>query len=664
MFAKLLIANRGEIACRIIRTARRLGIHTVAVYSKADTAARHVLLADEAVGIGAAAAGESYLRIDKIIAAAKATNAAAIHPGYGFLSENAALAAACEAAGRVFVGPPAAAIVAMGSKSTAKQIMEQAGLPLLPGYHGEEQAAKRLQAESIKIGFPVLIKAAAGGGGKGMRVVNTASEFAEALAAAKREALSAFGDDKVLIEKYLRRPRHIEIQIFADTHGNTVHLYERDCSVQRRYQKILEEAPAPGLTESRRRAMAAAAMTAAKAIAYAGAGTVEFIVDERGAFYFMEMNTRLQVEHPVSEFITGQDLVEWQLRVAAGERLPCTQAALSSKGHALEARIYAEDPQQGFLPATGRLAHLRFPDAGLDLRVETGVQEGDHVSVHYDPMLAKLIVWGRDRPSCLRRMARALAATQVVGVSTNTAFLAAIVAHPAFAAGEVDTGFIERYQADLFINAPRADAVILALAALYVLLKRRKTAQHRAAQSSDPASPWQQTNCWRMNLPGREKIHLNDGAVEHEIAVHHKDDEVILSIGGQSFTASGSLGENGALAAHLNESHRRLRVVQEGEQMTIFHDGNSYQLQLISKVATDLAEEAAAGSLKAPMPGKLIQVLVKANDTVKKGTPLIILEAMKMEHTITAPIDGQVAAIHCAAGDMVEDGAQLLVLEE
>ena len=449
MFTKILIANRGEIACRVIKTARRLGISTVAVYSEADATARHVTLADEAVEIGPAPVRDSYLRGDRIIAAAQRTGAAAIHPGYGFLSENAGFAADCTAAGLVFVGPGAAAIRAMGSKSAAKSLIENAGVAVVPGYHGDDQSDDLLRAEADRIGYPVLLKPSAGGGGKGMRVVREASQFDAALAAARREASASFGDVHMLIEKFVTQPRHIEVQVFADAHGNVLHLFERDCSVQRRHQKIIEEAPAPGLTEEQRLTMGQAAVDAAKAVGYLGAGTVEFLVDSGGRFYFMEMNTRLQVEHPVTELVTGQDLVEWQLLVAAGEPLPLSQGDLVINGHAIEARLYAEDPDRDFLPATGHLLHLRYPAAGQHVRIDTGVREGDLVSIHYDPLLAKLIVWDTDRASALRRLQTALRETRVIGVTTNLGFLTTVAAHEVFAAGGVDTGFIDRQRSDL-----------------------------------------------------------------------------------------------------------------------------------------------------------------------------------------------------------------------
>ncbi|HSK40851.1 MAG TPA: acetyl-CoA carboxylase biotin carboxylase subunit, partial [Arenibaculum sp.] len=468
MFSKILIANRGEIACRVIRTARHMGIRTVAVHSEADAGALHVDMADEAWLIGPPPARESYLRIDAILDVARRSGAEAIHPGYGFLSENAAFADACGQAGIVFVGPPADAIRAMGGKSEAKALMEPAGVPLVPGYHGAGQDPELLRREAEAIGFPLLIKASAGGGGKGMRVVAAAGEFDAQLAGARREAASAFGDERVLLEKYLTRPRHVEIQVFADRHGNCVYLFERDCSIQRRHQKVVEEAPAPALPPGTRQRMGEAAVAAARAIGYVGAGTVEFLLDEDGAFYFMEMNTRLQVEHPVTEMITGQDLVEWQFRVAAGEPLPVGQDDLAISGHAIEVRVYAEDPARDFLPQTGRLDHLAFPEPGPHVRIDAGVRAGDRISIHYDPMIAKLIVWDHDRPAAVRRLRAALGATQIAGLNANVGFLSAIAAHPAFLAADLDTRFIERHHADLLPAQAPADATTLALGSLGV----------------------------------------------------------------------------------------------------------------------------------------------------------------------------------------------------
>ncbi|MBL8491832.1 MAG: acetyl/propionyl/methylcrotonyl-CoA carboxylase subunit alpha, partial [Rhodocyclaceae bacterium] len=506
MFDTILIANRGEIACRVIKTARRMGIRTVAVYSEADAGARHVRLADEAVCIGPAAARESYLVADRIVAACRQTGAQAVHPGYGFLSENEEFAETLAANGIVFIGPPVSAIRAMGLKSESKKLMEKAGVPLTPGYHGDDQEPAHLQAQADAIGYPVLIKASAGGGGKGMRAVWKGEEFADALASCQREALSSFGDAHVLIEKYLQRPRHIEIQVFGDSHGNVVHLFERDCSVQRRHQKVLEEAPAPGMTAERRAAMGKAAVDAARAVGYVGAGTVEFIVNQDGSFYFMEMNTRLQVEHPVTEMITGLDLVEWQLRVAAGEPLPLAQEQLSIRGHAVEARIYAEDPDKGFLPSTGRLLHLAPPEESLHVRVDTGVEQGDEITPHYDPMIAKLIVWDETRERALARMLQSLARYRVVGVSNNVGFLSRLVACPAFASADLDTGLIEREQGFLFPGDAEPPAETWLAAALAELLRERRDAQEAAAHDADPFSPWHGRDGWRLNSAARRTL--------------------------------------------------------------------------------------------------------------------------------------------------------------
>ena len=509
MFTKILIANRGEIACRVIKTASRLGIRTVAVFSEADANARHARLADEAVLIGPPAARESYLNIERILDAAKKTGAQAIHPGYGFLSENEDFAGACVANGIVFIGPPVEAIRAMGSKSAAKDLMEKAKVPLVPGYHGEKQEAKFLQSEADRIGYPVLIKASAGGGGKGMRIVSKASEFADALASCKRESASSFGDDRVLIEKYVLRPRHVEIQVFADNHGNCVYLFERDCSVQRRHQKVLEEAPAPGMTEARRRDMGESAVAAARAVGYSGAGTVEFIADQEGRFYFMEMNTRLQVEHPVTEMITGQDLVEWQLRVASDETLPLTQEQLSIRGHALEARIYAEDPDKGFLPSTGRLVHLAPPEESLHVRVDTGVEQSDEITPYYDPMIAKLIVWDQTRELALQRMLQALAEYRIVGVANNVEFLSRLVACPAFAHADLDTGLIERERAFLFPEGGGVPADAYLVARIGDAVARGGDARaSQATRSADPFSPWHLRDGWRLNSSLGAKAHL------------------------------------------------------------------------------------------------------------------------------------------------------------
>ena len=685
MFNRVLIANRGEIACRIIHTAKRLGIRAVAVYSEADVKARHVSLADEAVAIGPAPARDSYLAGEKLVEAAKLAGAEAVHPGYGFLSENAGFAEACETAGIIFVGPPPKAIELMGSKSAARSIMQQAGIPLVPGYHGDNQDEAFLLNEAEKIGFPVLLKASAGGGGRGMRVVTGAAEFGAPLRSAKREALGAFNDDRMLLEKYLEKPRHIEIQVFCDNHGNAVHLFERDCSIQRRHQKVLEEAPAPGISSATREAMGSAAINAARAIDYAGAGTVEFIVDPDGTFYFMEMNTRLQVEHPVTEFITGQDLVEWQFRVAAGERLPASQDLLAIDGHALEARIYAEDPGNGFLPATGRLNHLRFPERTPHIRVDTGVREGDGISVHYDPLIAKLVAWDSDRDRCLQRMHDALSQVRVAGVKTNTGFLASVISHEAFRTADFDTGFIELHLADLVPDKETVSPDILCLAALFQMLRRACRNGQEAVSSSDPMSPWWTADSWRLNLVDAEQLWLHDGVREHDVTVEqttprHSDTDhracessnpsagraanaYTITVNGRSLYASGRLEPDGRLAAILDNMQRHADVVEEHEHLVIFYAGRTYRLKHVPASAHS-NEEEAPGNLISSMPGRVVEVMVSEGQRVKKGDALLVLEAMKIEHTITAPRDGTVQSLHYHEDELVEEGMELLSLSD
>jgi 3-methylcrotonyl-CoA carboxylase alpha subunit len=667
MFEKILIANRGEIACRIARTAKRLGIRTVAVYSEADARALHVASCDEAWLIGPAHPRESYLRGDHILDVAKKSGAQAIHPGYGFLSENADFARACQQAGVVFIGPPPAAIEAMGSKSAAKALMEKAGVPLVPGYHGNAQDPATLAKEAERIGYPVLIKASAGGGGKGMRVVNQAVEFAEALAAAKREAASSFGDDRVLIEKYLTRPRHIEMQVFADTHGACLHLFERDCSVQRRHQKILEEAPAPGMNEERRKQMGDAAVAAAKAVGYVGAGTVEFIAEQSGHFYFMEMNTRLQVEHPVTEMITGLDLVEWQLRVASGEVLPLVQEQLSISGHAIEARIYAEDPARGFLPTAGRVEHLRQPQPSAHVRIDSGVQAGDEVGVHYDPMIAKLIAWDRDRPSALRRLRTALGEYQVAGIVTNLSFLSAVTAHPAFAdadrdPGSLDTSLIERNRAALFPAPAPVPDEILAIAVLSESLRMDREAAAIAARSSDPYSPWHLRHGWRLNEDNHHAFVFLDAGKRSQIVAHYRGGGYLLELpGGVSMTASASHGGDGMIGVELDGKRSHATVVRRAGELTVFAAGGSYRLEF--ERAAAMEDEDPSGQLVSPLPGSVILVLVDSGEVVAKGQALMIIEAMKMEHTISAPKRGTVRQIYFSKGEQVAEGAQLLEFE-
>ena len=664
MFRKILIANRGEIACRVIRTARRMGIATVAVCSDADAGALHVEMADEAYAIGREPARESYLRIEAILDAAKRSGAEAVHPGYGFLAENAEFAEACAGAGLVFIGPPPAAIRAMGSKSAAKALMEKAGVPLVPGYHGAAQEDAILADAARRIGFPLLIKPSAGGGGKGMRVVERAENFAEALAAARREATSAFGDDQVLLEKYLTHPRHIEIQVFADTHGSTVSLFERDCSIQRRHQKIVEEAPAPGLSEAERHAMGEAAIAAARAVGYVGAGTVEFIHQD-GRFHFMEMNTRLQVEHPVTEMIAGQDLVEWQLRVGAGEQLLLREQDLHISGHAIEARIYAEDPARDFLPSIGTLSHLRQPAESAHVRIDSGVRAGDDIRVEYDPMIAKLIVWGDDRADALRWLAAALAEYEVLGVQTNLPLLRAIAAHPAFARAELDTGFLSHHPEVLAAPEETVPALALAAAALRVLLDRQRNAEAMAARSGDPFSPWAATDSWQPNLRGVQDIVLRHGADALTLrAAAEGEGRWRLDRPEGAHTLSGERHADNALLVRLDGVHRRVSAIfdEDDAALTVFIAGRPYAFELVDPLAPPRAETAGGGKISAPIPGYVTKLLVEPGDTVKRGQALIVLEAMKMELTLTAPADGMIEAVRAQVGEMVEEGRELILL--
>jgi 3-methylcrotonyl-CoA carboxylase alpha subunit len=660
VFGKVLIANRGEIACRVIDTARRLGIATVAVYSEADRGALHVELADEAWPIGPPPARDSYLNIERILEVARNSGAEAVHPGYGFLAENAEFAEACEAAGLVFIGPPASAIRAMGSKAEAKTLMQCHGVPLVPGYHGEDQDPRRLAEEAERIGFPVLIKASAGGGGRGMRVVGSAAELAAALKSAKREAKAAFGDDRMLIERYLKRPRHIEIQIFGDRHGNTVHLFERDCSIQRRHQKVIEEAPAPGLDAEHRSAMGEAAVAAARAVGYVGAGTVEFVA-EASAFYFIEMNTRLQVEHPVTEAVTGLDLVEWQFRVAAGEALPFCQQDLPLRGHAIEARLYAEDPERGFLPQTGKLRRLRFPSLEI-ARVDTGVRQGDAVTPFYDPMIAKIVVCGEDRPAALARLRRALAETAVLGVATNRDFLARVAAHPEFAAAAIDAGFIDRHRAKLIPQRSPAPDVVLAAAALSRLIAREAAARDAAARSADPYSPWARVDGWRLNGVSHQELVFRDGAEERKIIAIARTEDWLLQIGERAITAGGEHRPDGKLSLMLDGMRREVIVLDHGSEASVFLDCESWRLVEIDSLAPAVGEDPMAGRLTAPMPGRVTQLMVEPGRHVRRGEPLMVIEAMKMEHTVAAPADGIVEAVRFAIGDLVEEGAELIAL--
>ncbi|MER8415287.1 MULTISPECIES: acetyl/propionyl/methylcrotonyl-CoA carboxylase subunit alpha [unclassified Mesorhizobium] len=646
MFAKILIANRGEIACRVIRTARKLGVRTVAVYSDADARSLHVEMADEAVHIGPSRVGESYLRGDKIIAAALTTGAQAIHPGYGFLSENPDFVDQVTAAGLIFIGPSAASIRAMGLKDAAKRLMEKAGVPVVPGYHGEAQEIVLLASKAREIGYPVLIKARAGGGGKGMRRVEHPDEFSEALSSARREAKAAFGDDRVLVEKYVDKPRHIEVQVFGDNFGNAVHLYERDCSAQRRHQKVIEESPAPGMTEALRKAMTDAAVKAAKAINYSGAGTIEFIVDasqglKADRFWFMEMNTRLQVEHPVTEMVTGTDLVEWQLRVASGEKLPKTQSEIALTGHAFEARIYAEDAAKGFLPATGTLHHLRFPDAapqGATMRIETGVRAGDAISPYYDPMIAKLVVHATDRQAALEALGAALSRTEIAGSTVNTAFLAALAADPDFAAGDVDTSLIGRHQAALTIVPPPSGETIAAAA----------VAASGAGASPLSDDPW-------SSLAGYAHFH----SVARRTWLKFGEDDIAAKVSVRPDGRFQVALEKPYDDTNSHDFRAAPRLARWPGHITVFEGAVGYTFAVSDPLARADEAAASAGSLRAPMPGLVKLVRVGKGDTVIKGQPLLILEAMKMEHTIAAPHDGVIAEI-ATEGAQVTDGTVLV----
>jgi len=662
MFSKILIANRGEIACRVIRTARKMGVATVAVYSDADRNALHVSMADEAVHIGPAPSRESYLRADRIIEACKATGAEAVHPGYGFLSENSQFAQLCSDNGIVFIGPPTAAIEAMGSKSAAKSIMEKAGVPLVPGYHEADQSPERLARAATDIGYPVLLKAIAGGGGKGMRMVQDETEFADSLAAAKREAASSFGNEDMLVEKYLAEPRHVEFQVFCDQHGNAVYLFERDCSVQRRHQKVIEEAPAPGMTTELRQQMGEAAVLAAKAIGYEGAGTVEFLLERDGSFYFMEMNTRLQVEHPVTEMITGQDLVAWQLRVAAGESLPLSQDELQINGHAFEARIYAEDPDHDFLPATGMLTYLQPPVESRHVRVDTGVLQGDEVSVYYDPMIAKLVVWDENRERALSRLAKALSEYRISGLSTNISFLYNLATSQPFRDAELDTHFIEKHH-DLLFHASDEDRVQdLPLASLYLLL-RMEAATRKRTGGADPWSPWNSSSAWRLNQAAIHTGVIVLNGTEYDVPVVEigsgEQRRFRITAGGKSVMATGELDGN-ELYADIDGYRQRVVVVPHDGMFTLFSQSGAMQFALAQPDFGEDDGQSVAGAFTAPMHGVVVKLLVEAGTTVEKDQPLLIMEAMKMEHTICAPLDGTVTEFYFQAGEQVSGGEELL----
>jgi 3-methylcrotonyl-CoA carboxylase alpha subunit len=663
MFNKILIANRCEIACRIIKTAKKMGVLTVAVFSDADKESLHVHMADEAIYIGPSPSRESYLLGDKVIEAALKTGAQAIHPGYGFLSENADFCRHCAAKNITFIGPPVGAIEAMGSKSAAKNIMEKANVPLVPGYHGEDQSSAIIKKAADDMGYPVLLKATAGGGGKGMRQVWSEEEFEEGLAAAKREAMSSFGDETMLVEKYLTQPRHVEIQVFCDNHQNAVYLFERDCSVQRRHQKVIEEAPAFGMSQDLREKMGESAIKSAQAIGYQGAGTVEFLLDVDGSFYFMEMNTRLQVEHPVTELISGQDLVEWQLRVAAGELLPKTQEQLVLNGHAFEARIYAEDPNNDFLPATGKLSLLQTPIESEHVRIDTGVRQGDEVSVYYDPMIAKLIVWDESREKALKRLSKALSEYRINGVTTNIDFIYNLATSKPFIDEYIDTGFIEKNNDLIFHDTVQALQNELPIAALYLVLSIKKKAQQNALQSNDQHSPWHNANAWRLNEAHAHSLILGHNDVEYTVEVEQKrqgsDAYYLIKINGEQFDCQGSMKED-KIIVNINGHRSQATISFDNNNISLYRENGVFNFTHILPDCGQQDSDDNHGGLTAPMNGTMVSILVNSGDAVSKGQSLVIMEAMKMEHTIKAPNDGIVNEIFFQAGDMVDGGAELL----
>jgi len=654
-FHKVLIANRGEIACRIIRTAKRLGLRTVAIYSDADRGAMHVSLADEAVLIGPAPAKDSYLHIAAIIEAAQAAGAEAIHPGYGFLSENADFAQACADAGLVFVGPSAATIRLMGSKSAAKGLMESSGVPVVPGYHGEDQSIAMLQSAADRIGYPLLVKASAGGGGRGMRFVGSADELMEAIAAAKREAASSFGNDQILIEKYVAKPRHIEVQVFGDNDGNMVSLFERECTLQRRHQKVVEEALSISTTAERRAAMSAAARSAAQAAGYIGAGTVEFITDSSG-FYFIEMNTRLQVEHPVTEMVTGLDLVEWQLRIAMGEKLPLGQDQIAANGHAIEARIYAEDPEKGFLPASGTIRAWREP-VGEGIRIDAGFRAGDDITPYYDALLAKLIAWGADRPQALRRIGEALDAFEIGGVTTNLAFLKALLTHPQVIRDDIDTGFIERELSTLTRSAPALAVLDVAAACAAVLLREQ------GEQVASENSPWDRADGWTLAGRRSRRLSFRHGAERYDAVLWYGRGGLSLEFGGKNDRLQFVPREGGVFDMCLGDALERVSVVWSSRDIDLSTLRGPRKLHWIDPFVANMSEAAAAGRIVAPMPGTVTRILAEPGVGLARGAPVIVLEAMKMEHTLRAPAEGRVKALKCAVGDFVQEGTELAEFE-
>ncbi len=663
MFDSVLIANRGEIACRVIRTCRRLGIRAVAVFSDVDEDALHVALADEAHRVGDAPARDSYLNIASILAAVRRSGAQAVHPGYGFLAESADFAQACADDGVVFVGPAPGVIRAMGAKGKAKETMAAAGVPVIPGYQEESRDPMAWQRAARKIGYPILVKPVAGGGGIGLRVVTEEADLIEAVTASRREAASAFGDDGVLIERFIADPRHIEVQVFADTHGHVVHLNERDCSVQRRHQKVVEETPAPGLDEKLRRALGEAAVTGARAIGYVGAGTMEFLAAAAGTFCFMEMNTRLQVEHPVTEMVTGLDLVEWQLRVAAGEPLPLTQDGIQARGHAIEVRIYAEDPEHDFRPSPGRLERLVLPREDQNLRVDAGIREGDAVPVHYDPMIAKLTARDSDRESALRRLRAALSRTQVTGVASNIAVLTAIVDDPGFAAGGVDTGYLERMMAAGTAAPEPVPGEVLAITAAAILAEREQAARARSGDSPDPYSPWRRTDGWRLNRENRQTLRIEVGSTVEEIAAVFDTAELWIEARDHRLKLRGIRHEGNEISATIDGVRSRASVTLRDSDIEVVWKGRPIRLRLHDPLETAVTVEATPRDLLAPIPGVVARVEISVNDRVSQGSSLVVLEAMKMEHSIVAQADGIVEAVHVRVGDQVEEGSELVTIK-
>jgi 3-methylcrotonyl-CoA carboxylase alpha subunit len=658
MFERVLIANRGEIACRVIRSCRRLGIRSIAVYSEADRDAQHVRLADEAWPIGGALPAESYLRIEAILDAAKKSGAQAIHPGYGFLSENTAFSRACQQAGIVFIGPDPESIEAMGSKAAAKHLMAKHAVPLVPGYDGDEQDNGYLAEQAHAIGYPLIIKPSAGGGGKGMQIVRSDAEFPEALATAQRVALAAFGDASMLLERYIEQPRHIEFQVFGDRHGHVIHLGERECSAQRRYQKVLEETPSPFLTPEKRAAMGEAAVAAARAVDYVGAGTVEFIVAQDGTFFFMEMNTRLQVEHPVTELTHGIDLVEWQLRVANGEALPLAQDEVASHGHAIEVRIYAEDPDQNFLPGSGKLQTLRLPAPSAHVRLDGGVVEGDTVTIFYDPMIAKLIVFDADRPQALQRLREALAACEIAGPKSNIGFLERLVRHPAVVEGRIDTGYLDRHLDEFLLGDAAPAAGVLFAAATAVLLHDES---HLAGAAADPHSPWASADAWRIGHAGKRIVALSWREQRFEIEARGHAGDYQLHHGDTGCSVRGARLLDDHLSARFDGASRRVPLRVDAAHV-LLHDAHGQRYSFARAAAFAWAPSDAAGGNQviAPMPGRIVLVKAQAGDAVEQGQELLVMEAMKMELALKAPRAGTIESVNAAQGEFVEADAVLV----